>query len=94
VTRPAVGSIHWPRVISVSTDDNNYRDARLVIIDVLTRMRGRVSDRFDRYQADYHAMAATKTIADDYSVPFLVPITPAKPTPRTSSKPFVAPMVW
>jgi hypothetical protein len=41
--------------------------------DVLTRMRGRVSDRADRYQADYHAMAAIKTIADDYSVPFLVP---------------------
>jgi DNA-binding transcriptional ArsR family regulator len=52
---------------------DNYRAARLVIIDVLTRMRGRVSDRSDRYQADYHAMAAIKTIADDYSVPFLVP---------------------
>jgi AAA domain len=52
---------------------DNYPDARLVIIDVLTRMRGRVSDRSDRYQADYHAMAAIKTIADDYSVPFLVP---------------------
>jgi AAA domain/Winged helix-turn-helix DNA-binding len=51
---------------------DDYRDARLVIIDVLTRMRGRVSDRSDRYQADYRAMTEFKTIADDYSVPFLV----------------------
>jgi AAA domain len=57
----------------IRTWRDNYPDARLVIIDVLTRMRGRVSDRSDRYQADYHAMAAIKTIADDYSVPFLVP---------------------
>lgn len=51
---------------------DSHRHARLVIIDVLTRVRGRVSDRSDRYQADYHAMEAIKTLADDYSVPFLV----------------------
>src|SRR5215204_4103195 len=50
-----------------------HPDARLVIIDVLTRMRGRVSDRADRYMADYDAMTEFKTIADDYSTPFLVP---------------------
>jgi AAA domain len=50
-----------------------HRDARMVVIDVLTRIRGRVGDRTDRYQADYHAMAAVKAVADDYSVPVLVP---------------------
>jgi hypothetical protein len=51
---------------------DEHGDARLVIVDVLTRLRGRVSDRADRYQVDYHAMAAVKKIADDSKVPFLV----------------------
>ena len=38
--------------------------ARLIIIDVFTRVRGQSSDRTNRYEADYTAMASIKHIAD------------------------------
>ena len=50
----------------------DHPDARLVIVDVFTRVRGQVSDRTNRYEADYLAMAGIKTLADRYGVAFLV----------------------
>ncbi len=41
---------------------------RLVVVDVLARLRGAVDDRASRYDADYHAMAALKELADRHTV--------------------------
>jgi RecA-family ATPase len=49
-----------------------HPDARLVIVDVFTRIRGKVNDRSGRYEADYEAMAAIKTIADEWGIAILV----------------------
>lgn len=49
-----------------------HPDARLVIVDVFSRVRGQVSERANRYDADYAAMASLKDIADRCGVPFLV----------------------
>jgi hypothetical protein len=43
-------------------------DARLVVIDVFTRMRGPTPPGFTTYQADYAAVAEIKAIADAYQV--------------------------
>jgi DNA-binding CsgD family transcriptional regulator len=51
-------------------DDNP--DARLIIVDVFTRVRGRVSDRANRYEADYDSMALLKGLSDRYGVAVLV----------------------
>jgi hypothetical protein len=50
---------------------NDHPDARLIIIDVFTRVRGQVSDRANRYDADYRAVATIKEIADRRSVAVL-----------------------
>jgi hypothetical protein len=47
-------------------------DPRLVMVDVFTRVRGHVNERANRYDADYHAMATLKDLADRWRVPFLV----------------------
>ena len=49
-----------------------HPSARLVIIDVFTRVRGQSSDRTNRYEADYTTMASIKHIADTFGVAFLV----------------------
>jgi AAA domain len=46
--------------------------ARLVIIDVFARIRGRVTDNASAYDVDYTAMAALKTLADQHQVAILV----------------------
>jgi hypothetical protein len=46
--------------------------ARLVNIDVFTRVRGLTDDRANRYESDYVAMAQIKDIADRYGVAFLI----------------------
>jgi hypothetical protein len=51
---------------------DKHPDARLVIVDVFTRVRGAVSDKANRYEADYIAMSIVKAIADDYGVAILV----------------------
>jgi RecA-family ATPase len=51
---------------------DEHPDARLVIVDVFTRVRGHVNDRQGRYEADYQAMATLKDLADQYGVPFLI----------------------
>lgn len=46
----------------------SHTDARLVIIDVLQRIRGAVPGSKNAYEADYAAMSQLKKIADHYSV--------------------------
>jgi hypothetical protein len=46
--------------------------ARLVIVDVFTKIRGPVSEKTNAYAADYAAVGRLKDLADDYSVAFLL----------------------
>jgi hypothetical protein len=48
------------------------RAARLVVIDVLARIRGPVSRDLPAYDADYRAVCRAKAIADHYGVPFVI----------------------
>lgn len=45
-----------------------HPDARLVVVDVLARVRGTKAKNTDAYEADYAAMSVLKRIADDYNV--------------------------
>lgn len=49
-----------------------HPDARLVVVDVLARIRGRVDGRAGLYAQDYAAIARLKTLADTYGVPVVV----------------------
>jgi hypothetical protein len=49
-----------------------HPDARLVVVDVFTKVRGKTSDRANRYDSDYAAMGALKALADRYDVAVLV----------------------
>ncbi len=46
--------------------------ARLVVIDVLARVRGPASRDMSPYEADYRAVMRAKEIADHYGVPFVI----------------------
>jgi hypothetical protein len=46
--------------------------ARLVVVDVLARIRGPVSRDLPAYDADYRAVLGAKAIADRYGVPFVI----------------------
>jgi hypothetical protein len=46
--------------------------ARLVVIDVLARIRGAVSRDLAAYDADYRTVIRAKTVADHYGVPFVL----------------------
>jgi AAA domain-containing protein len=46
--------------------------ARLVVIDVLARVRGPASRDLSPYEADYRAVCRAKAIADHYGVPFVI----------------------
>jgi hypothetical protein len=50
----------------------HHPGAQLVIIDVLARVRGPSSRDVPPYEADYHALARAKAIADQHGVPFIV----------------------
>jgi hypothetical protein len=50
----------------------HHHGAQLVIIDVLARVRGPSSRDIPPYEADYHALARAKAIADEHGVPFVV----------------------
>lgn len=50
---------------------DTHPDARLVIVDVLAKVRGQGGDG-NAYQADYHAINQLKDIADEYGVTFVV----------------------
>lgn len=47
-------------------------DGRLVVVDVLTKIRGTVSEKEDRYTADYRAMTGLKVLADNHGVAIVV----------------------
>lgn len=46
-------------------------DIKLVIVDVMTKIRGTTDHREDRYQADYRAMTYLKNVADHHNVAVL-----------------------
>jgi AAA domain len=46
--------------------------ARLVVVDVLARIRGPVSRDVPPYDADYRAVLRAKSVADHYGVPFVI----------------------
>jgi hypothetical protein len=48
------------------------RNARLVVIDVLARIRGPISRDLSAYDADYRAVVRAKAVADHYGVPFVI----------------------
>lgn len=49
-----------------------HPDARLVVVDVLARVRGRSNDRATLYENDYRAAAQLKALADEFAVAFVV----------------------
>lgn len=49
-----------------------HPDCRLVVVDVLARIRGSLSDKEDRYTADYRVMTRLKNLADEYCVAIVV----------------------
>jgi hypothetical protein len=51
---------------------DDHADARLVMIDVLARVRGIPPTGMSAYDADYLALAAAKQIADDHGVSILL----------------------
>jgi DNA-binding Lrp family transcriptional regulator len=51
---------------------DTHPDARLVIVDVLAKMRGAETANSSAYSADYHAINNIKRIADEYNVAVLV----------------------
>lgn len=51
---------------------DDHDDARLVVVDVLARLRDRAGRDNNAYETDYAAMAALKAIADKYEVCILV----------------------
>lgn len=51
---------------------DTHPDARLVVVDVFTKVRGQTSERANRYEADYLAMSHLKSLADEYEVALLV----------------------
>lgn len=50
----------------------DHPDARLVIVDVFTKVRPASDTSVGRYEADYQAMSAMKGLADEHGVAFLV----------------------
>ena len=51
---------------------DEHPDARLVIVDVFTKIRGTTAGNEGRYESDYRAMSALKDLADEAGVAFLV----------------------
>ncbi len=51
---------------------DGHPDARLVVIDVFARIRGRADRQLSPYDADYAPMAAIKAVADSYAVAVVV----------------------
>ncbi len=67
----------WPPLADGGADQLDawlaeHPGRRLVVVDVVARVRGQVDDRVNRYDADYHAMAELKKLADRHGVAILV----------------------
>lgn len=78
---PAPARLHLATECAALTDGGASRiglwldehpDARLVIVDVFTKIRGTTDGNEGRYEADYRAMSALKDLADEAGVAFLV----------------------
>lgn len=67
----------WRRLGAGGEEDirawlEEHPGARLVVVDVFAKVRPQVSDRADRYAADYHSMEPLKEIADDFGIAVFV----------------------
>ncbi|MGH8793348.1 MAG: AAA family ATPase [Stackebrandtia sp.] len=67
----------WPTMdrggdAAIATWIERNADARLVIIDVFTKVRGMSQPGSSAYEADYAAVNLIKRVADVYAVPFVV----------------------
>lgn len=67
----------WPTIRTGGGDRlraylQEHRDTRLVIVDVLAKVRDQVSDKANAYSADYAAAGGLKAIADEYGIALLV----------------------
>lgn len=51
---------------------DHHPGARLVVIDVLARVRGPASRDSSAYDADYRAVTQAKAVADHHGVPFII----------------------
>jgi hypothetical protein len=51
---------------------DHHPGARLVVIDVLARVRGAASRETSAYDADYRAVCHAKAVADQHGVPFVI----------------------
>lgn len=56
----------------ITTWLDKHPEARGVFVDVFAKVRGHVSDRMNRYDADYAAMSVFSSIAGRYGVPIVV----------------------
>ncbi len=74
---PAPAGLHfyteWDRLSeggaeAIQTWVEEHPAGRLIIVDVLARVRPRVGDRSDRYLADYEAAQPLKTVADKHGL--------------------------
>lgn len=67
----------WPTMADGGAKQLNgwlttYPGCRLVVVDVLARVRGGTDDRASRYDADYAALAPLKALADAHQVAVVV----------------------
>jgi hypothetical protein len=78
---PAPAGLHihteWPRLDEGGLDRitgwlDDHPDARLVLVDVWTRVRSQARDNGNRYQADYDAAAPLQAVAIRYGVAIVV----------------------
>jgi hypothetical protein len=77
-----LGTIAAPRGLTIATQMpsmpravelvaswlDDHRDARLVVVDVLGKIRPQMAANADRYEADYRVISALKQLADNYGV--------------------------
>lgn len=67
----------WPLLHDGGTDQlddwlDRHPDCRLVVVDVLARVRGTTSHREDKYEADYRCLISLKAVADKHRVALVV----------------------
>lgn len=61
----------WRALVDGGADDSalwlgHHPDCRLVIVDVLARLRSATGDKADRYMADYNTLEKIKRVADEF----------------------------
>ncbi|MGH8878621.1 MAG: AAA family ATPase [Stackebrandtia sp.] len=70
-------AVHWPAMPDGGAEKlhgmlTEHPDIRLVVVDVLAKVRGGVDTRGSMYDADYAAMGHLKAVADAHSVAVVV----------------------